>query len=93
MPRTYDQILSSVFRLNSLKFAWRTLIPTLGFFLNPEPFSQSDRPLLCTMNILPPMMTVWHHFARKALGDAVDIVIFDCSSGGRDKPTPLGGPS
>jgi hypothetical protein len=25
------------------------------------------------------MMTVWHHCARKYLGDDVDIVIFDCS--------------
>ncbi len=31
------------------------------------------------MNILPPMMTVWHHCARKALGDNVDITVFDCS--------------
>ncbi len=31
------------------------------------------------MNILPPMMTVWHHCAKKYLGDRVDIVIFDCS--------------
>ena len=31
------------------------------------------------MNILPPIMTVWYHLARKALGERVDIVIFDCS--------------
>ena len=31
------------------------------------------------MNILPPMMTVWHHLVRKNLGDAVDVTIFDCS--------------
>ena len=31
------------------------------------------------MNILPPMMTVWHHCVRKYLGDRVDTVIFDCS--------------
>lgn len=31
------------------------------------------------MNILPPMMTVWYHCARKYLGDSVDITIFDCS--------------
>lgn len=31
------------------------------------------------MNILPPMMTVWYHFARKYLGDSVDITIFDSS--------------
>jgi hypothetical protein len=33
------------------------------------------------MNILPPMATVWYHCTRKALGDAVDIFIFDCSGG------------
>ncbi len=31
------------------------------------------------MNILPPMMTVWHHCVRKYLGDQVDVCIFDCS--------------
>jgi len=31
------------------------------------------------MNILPPLMTVWWHFAKRALGDKVDIFIFDCS--------------
>lgn len=31
------------------------------------------------MNILPPMMIVWHHCVQKHLGDAVDVVIFDCS--------------
>lgn len=41
------------------------------------------------MNILPPMMTVWHHCARKYLGDAADIVIFDCS--GRLDPREVPG--
>ena len=31
------------------------------------------------MNILPPMMTVWHHCVKKYLGDRVDTTIFDCS--------------
>ncbi len=31
------------------------------------------------MNIMPPMMTVWHHFVRKNLGNTVDTIIFDCS--------------
>ncbi len=31
------------------------------------------------MNILPPMGRVWHHFAKKHLGDQVEITIFDCS--------------
>src|SRR5438105_15853083 len=41
------------------------------------------------MNILPPMMTVWHHCARKYVGDAVDMVIFDCS--GRLDPAEFPG--
>jgi len=42
-------------------------------------FSFHEKPALCTMNILPPMMTVWYHFAKKNIGDGADIVIFDCT--------------
>ncbi|ALM10240.1 MAG TPA: hypothetical protein DEB30_04615 [Candidatus Peribacter riflensis] len=38
-----------------------------------------EKPALCTMNILPPMMTVWYHFAKKNIGDGADIAIFDCT--------------
>ena len=31
------------------------------------------------MNILPPLATAWWHFAKRALGDRVDVTIFDCS--------------
>lgn len=79
MARSYDQLLGYVFRKNSLLFARRTFLPTLGFFLTRPTLPQSDKPALCTMNILPPMMTVWYHFARKNIGDGADIVIFDCS--------------
>jgi len=41
------------------------------------------------MNILPPLATVWHHFAMKNLGDGVDITLFDCS--GRIDPKTLPG--
>jgi hypothetical protein len=40
------------------------------------------------MNILPPMMTVWYHLAHKALGDKVDIVIFDCSGSLKKREFP-----
>lgn len=122
MARSYDQMLGYVFRRNSLRFALRTFLPTLRYFLTrpalPPPdgsfaintsttMKQSretpglagpsagaqplregwDRgkdtaggpPALCTMNILPPMMTVWYHFARKSIGKGADIVIFDCT--------------
>jgi hypothetical protein len=42
------------------------------------------------MNILPPMMTVWHHCVRKYLGDGVDVWIFDCSGGLNPREFPGG---
>lgn len=59
--------------------ARRTLLPTLAYRLTRPALEASEKPALFTMNILPPLMTVWHHLARKHLGNAVDIVIFDCS--------------
>ncbi len=41
------------------------------------------------MNILPPMGRVWLHYAKKYLGDNVDITIFDCS--GRLNPADFPG--
>lgn len=79
MARTYDQLLGYVFRRNSILLAGGTLLPTLGYYLMRTPLPPSDKPALCTMNILPPMMTVWHHFAKKTVGDGVDMVIFDCT--------------
>jgi hypothetical protein len=72
-------MLGYVFRRNSLRFARRTLLPTLQYYLTRAPIPPDEKPALCTMNILPPMMTVWHHFAKKSLGDGADIVIFDCT--------------
>ncbi|MDD5623203.1 MAG: hypothetical protein PHI23_00645 [Candidatus Peribacteraceae bacterium] len=51
----------------------------MSYYLTRPALPESDKPALCTMNILPPMMTVWYHFARRSLGDGADIVIFDCS--------------
>ncbi|MFH0851134.1 MAG: hypothetical protein V1876_00085 [Candidatus Peregrinibacteria bacterium] len=79
MTRSYDQMLGYVFKRNSLRFAWRTLLPTLRYYLTRPAFPPDEKPALCTMNILPPMMTVWYHFAKKNIGDGADIVIFDCS--------------
>lgn len=79
MKRDYAQLLRYVFRANSVRFAFRTLLPTVGFFLSRKALPVDDKPALCTMNILPPMMTVWYHFARKNIADMADIVIFDCT--------------
>src|SRR3989338_7266469 len=73
------EILAHSFKAMSLKAAMRTAVPTMLYYLMRSPLPKSEKPALFTMNILPPMMTVWYHFARKALGDRVDYVIFDCS--------------
>ncbi len=75
----YARLLPYAFKRFSLLSALRTLLPTIGHYLTRTPLPPSERSALFTMNILPPMMTVWHHYARKSLGNAVDIVIFDCS--------------
>lgn len=79
MKRSYSELLRYVFKRFTVRRAFRTGVPTLLYYLNPKPLPTSRKPALFTMNILPPMMTVWYHFARKALGDKVDITIFDCS--------------
>src|SRR3989344_9029202 len=79
MSRPYHKLLSYAFKRFSLQSAARTLMPTVGYYLGRKPLPPSHKPALFTMNILPPMMTVWYHFVRKYLGDRVDTVIFDCS--------------
>jgi len=79
MTRSYDQMLSHAFKTNSLRFAWRTALPTLRSCITKFALPPGDKPALCTMNILPPMMTVWYHFAKKNIADGADIVIFDCT--------------
>jgi len=79
MARDYAQLLKYVFKANSIRFAFRTILPSVGLCLSKKALPPSDKPALCTMNILPPMMTVWHHFARKNIGDGADIVLFDCT--------------
>lgn len=75
----YSQRLIYAFKRFSVLSAFKTALPTIGVYLHPRPLPPSEKPALFTMNILPPMVSVWHYFARKALGDSVDIVIFDCS--------------
>jgi hypothetical protein len=73
------ELLQRQFKLFSLKTACRTLLPTVGYWLSRSPLPPSEKPALFTMNILPPMMRVWHHCVKKYLGDRVDVTIFDCS--------------
>ena len=80
MP-SYHQLLPILFKRFSILTARRTLLPTLAYYARRPALPPSQKPALFTMNILPPMMTVWHHCARKYLADSVDIVIFDCSGG------------
>ncbi len=75
----YSQLLRYVFKRFSVRSAGRTLLPTLQYYATHPALPAGDKPALFTMNILPPMMTVWHHLARKNLGNRVDITVFDCS--------------
>lgn len=79
MCSPYVRLLPYAFRRFSLLSARRTLPATLRYYLQRTPLPASTRPALFTMNILPPMMTVWYHCARKYLGNSVDITIFDSS--------------
>lgn len=79
MPVPPHNILQTLFKRFSVSTARLTLFPTLKYALTRPALPQSGKPMLFTMNILPPMMTVWHHCVRKYLGDRVDTVIFDCS--------------
>ncbi|MBI3336792.1 hypothetical protein HYZ98_04490 [Candidatus Peregrinibacteria bacterium] len=79
VARNYYQLLPYTFKRFSILASIRTGFPTLKYYLTRTPLPSSPKPALFTMNILPPMMTVWYHFVRKYLGDKVDTVIFDCS--------------
>lgn len=72
-------LLQRLFRQFSVKTALRTGLPTLRYYLTRPALPPGDKPALFTMNILPPMMTVWYHCVQKYLGNRVDTVIFDCS--------------
>lgn len=75
----YVRLLPYTFKKFSLRSALRTAVPTAKYYLTQPALPPSVKPALFTMNILPPMATVWYHMVQKHLGDAVDVVIFDCS--------------
>ena len=79
MALPYHKLLQYSFKRFSVLSALRTGIPTISYYARRPALPRSDIPTLCTMNILPPMMTVWYHCVRKYLGDNVDVWIFDCS--------------
>ncbi len=84
MKHAYAALLPRAFKQMSIRSAMYTVLPTLGYYLSRKYLPLSEKPALFTMNILPPLMTLWYHFAQKNVGDNADIVIFDCS--GRLKP-------
>ncbi|MAE68504.1 hypothetical protein CL635_01705 [bacterium] len=79
MARTYYELLPYAFKRFSLLRTLRTGVPTIAHWATRKPLPESKKPALFTMNIMPPMMTVWYHLVQKNLGDKVDTVIFDCS--------------
>ncbi|MBT4366850.1 hypothetical protein HOD24_00490 [Candidatus Peregrinibacteria bacterium] len=79
MKRDYAQLLKYIFKKFSILSARRTLLPTVKYYCSRKALPASDKPALFTMNILPPMATVWYEMVCRNLGDSVDIVIFDCS--------------
>lgn len=79
MARPYHKLLQYTFKRFSVLKALKTGIPTIAYYARRPALPPSEKPALCTMNILPPMMTVWYHCVRKYLGDSADVWIFDCS--------------
>lgn len=79
MKRPYHKLLQYAFKRFSVRSALGTGLPTAAYYAARPALPPSEKPALCTMNILPPMMTVWHHCVGKFLGDSVDVWIFDCS--------------
>lgn len=79
MSATHSKLLLHAFRRFSVLKALRTAPATVWHYVNPNPLPASDKPVLFSMNILPPMATVWYHLVQKHLGDSVDTVLFDCS--------------
>lgn len=79
MRRPYHKLLQYAFKRFSVLQARRTGVPTLLYYARRPALPPSEKPALCTMNILPPMMTVWYHCAKKFLREDVDLWIFDCS--------------
>jgi hypothetical protein len=75
----YFEIVPYAFKKFSVLRALRTGVPTALYHAHRTSLPVSEKPALFTMNIMPPMMTVWYHLVQKNLGDRVDTTIFDCS--------------
>mgnify|MGYP007095244027 CR=1 FL=1 len=61
--KEYARLLPYAFRRFSVLKGLSTGIPTLEYYIKREALPASEKPALFTLNILPPMMTVWHHLA------------------------------
>lgn len=85
---TYFELVPYTFKKFCILRALRTGLPTALHYATRKPLEASNKPALFTMNIMPPMMTVWYHFVQKNLGDQVDTVIFDCSGTLQKKDFP-----
>ena len=79
VPRPYHETLKYSFKRFSVLSALGTALPSTLYSLRRPALPASQKPALFTMNILPPLFTVWQHFAKRAIGDRADIVVFDCS--------------
>src|SRR3989344_4398915 len=79
MPRPYHELLRYSFKRFSVVSALGTALPSALYSLRRPSLPQSPKTALFTMNILPPLFTVWWHFAKRAIGERADIVVFDCS--------------
>ena len=75
----YYELVKYAFRRFSVIRGLVTAPATGWYYLRRPVLGPSEKPALFTMNILPPMMTVWHHLVKKHLKEKVDTVIFDCS--------------
>lgn len=76
------------FRAYSIRHALRTLLPTIKEQVWPTVLPANDRIALCSMTMHPLMATVWYHFAKKSVGDTMDIVIVDSSGALKESDVP-----
>lgn len=76
----HSRTIAHAFKRFSALSAFRSALPTAKQLAFPYVLPPSPKPALFTMNIFPPMLRVWRHFAVRSLGDDVDIVGFDCSA-------------
>jgi len=76
---TYFELVPYAFKKFGILRAMHTGVPTALYYATRRALPESDKPALFTMNIMPPMMTVWYHLIQKNIGDRVDLTIFDSS--------------